>query len=48
MEEYTRALAECKDEVEVTSDTLTGAQGVGQSVAQIFHNTDQRAEKLAE
>lgn len=45
---YTRALAECKDEVEVTSDTLTGAQGVGQSVAQIFHNTDQRAEKLAE
>ena len=45
---YTRALAQCEENVEVTSDTLTGAQGVGQSVAQIFHNTDDRAGKLAQ
>ena len=45
---YTRALQDCQGTAEVTSDTLTGAQGVGQSVAQILHNTDERANKLAE
>ncbi len=45
---YTCALEASEADLEVTSDTLTAAPGVGQSVAQVLHNTDERAGKLLE
>ena len=43
---YTRALEEKGEIPPLNSDSLTGAPGVGQSVAQVLHNTDERVEKL--
>ena len=45
---YTRALNTCQETPAVNSDTLTGAPGVGQSVAQILHNVDERTMKHLE
>lgn len=45
---YSRALVSCDTLPEVNSDTLTAAPGVGQSVAQVLHNTDERAKKRME
>ena len=45
---YTRALNACETTPVVSSDTLTGAPGVGQSVAQVLHNVDERTLKHLE
>lgn len=45
---YGRALAGCDALPELTSDTLTGAPGLGQSVAQVLHNTDERIKAYME
>ena len=45
---YSRALRRCQTLPEVSSDTLTGAPGTGQSVAQILHSTDERTNRQME
>ncbi len=45
---YHAALAKADDFPALTSDTLTGYPGLGQSVAQVIHNTDERCKKLGE
>ena len=45
---YYRALADCEETPSVNSDTLTGVPGVGQSVAQVLHNVDERTLKRLE
>ena len=44
---YRRALSQAEEVQEITPDTLTaGYPGLGQSVAQVIHNTDERCKSL--
>ena len=44
---YRRALSQAEEVQEITPDTLTaGYPGLGQSVAQVIHNTDERCKTL--
>ena len=44
---YLRALGEAEKLPEVTAESITtGYPGLGQSVAQVFHNTDERCKTL--
>ena len=43
---YHKALNACENPPEVSSDTITAYPGLGQSAAQVLHNTDERAMKL--
>ena len=44
---YRRALNQAEEVQEITPDTLTaGYPGLGQSVAQVIHNTDERCKTL--
>ena len=45
---FSRALAQCDNVPDMSSHTLTDAPGVGQSVAQVLHNTDERAKARME
>ena len=45
---FSRALAQCEAVPDMSSHTLTDAPGVGQSVAQVLHNTDERAKARME
>ena len=45
---FSRALSRCDTLPAMDSDTLTAAPGVGQSVAQVIHNTDERAKARME
>lgn len=44
---YRRALSQAEEVQEITPDALTaGYPGLGQSVAQVIHNTDERCKTL--
>ncbi|MDO4811570.1 MAG: helix-turn-helix transcriptional regulator [Eubacteriales bacterium] len=45
---YGTALAKVEEFPPLTSDTITAYPGLGQSVAQVIHNTDERCKKLGE